>query len=84
MLNSRVLLTNMRLKNVIFSADSMEVDEEHTIKIEVLEQPSAVEDEDAQGESITDLQNYLQRFNKEIQTGQNDAAPNNGSQCLIS
>lgn len=65
--------------NFFLSAGSVDCDEgDHEIKIEVLDQSTGEEDCE---ESITDIQNYLQRFNKEIQAVQGENAPNNGSTC---
>lgn len=47
-----------------------------TIKIEVIDRPAGSDDENQ--DSISDIQNYLQSFNKEIQTVQGESAESNG------
>ncbi|KAK7584077.1 hypothetical protein V9T40_005040 [Parthenolecanium corni] len=49
--------------------------EPQTIKIEVIDRPPGSDDDNQ--ESITDIQNYLQSFNKEIQTVQGESAESN-------
>lgn len=51
--------------------------EPQTIKIEVIDRPPGSDDDNQ--ESITDIQNYLQSFNKEIQTVQGESAESNST-----
>lgn len=50
--------------------------ETQTIKIEVIDRPAGSDDDNQ--DNITDIQNYLQSFNKEIQTVQGESAESNG------
>ena len=55
-------------RSVFFPAENVNTDVgNQSIKIEIIDQPS---NNDGPHENITDLQNYLQTFNKEILTVQ--------------